>query len=346
MSYLRIKDNRSLKLSIHLGIWLCFLMVYAIIFGRFLPVSLSLLRGLGNILPMMVIFYVNLYLVNHFLERRNYLPFVLINIVLMGSMAALRVRFNLKFPEIEPEFFLASEQVGWRFGAIVTNIAVLVVSIFYQILENRYENEQRNLATIKDQQEAQLQFLRAQINPHFLFNTLNNIYSLAVVKSDKTPEMVLRLSSLLRYVVYDGRSELVELNREAQQIREYIELFQLRSEEAQDITFEERGELEGLKVEPMILIPLVENCFKHCDFDTNEAAFVRISLAATDEKLTFHTLNSRDEEQQQKDSIGGVGLDNIQRRLRLKYDGRYRLKIDKQPNRFEVILELQIPTGL
>lgn len=337
-----IKDNRSLKFWIHAGIWLCFLMVYVIIFGRFLSTELSLLRGVANILPMMLIFYTNLYLVNRFLERRRYLPFALINLILLLAMVSLRVHLNLLFPEIDRELFLASERTSWRAGAAVTNIAILVVSTFYQILENRYTIEQRNLATIKDQQEAQLQFLRAQINPHFLFNTLNNIYSLTVVKSDKAPEMVLRLSNLLRYVVYDGRSELVELERETRQIREYIELFQLRSETPLDISFEQMGHSRGFKVEPMILIPLVENCFKHCDFDTNEAAFVRIFLSVNGRTLTLKTLNTRNEGQQQKDRVGGVGLDNIRRRLQLKYGSGYRLEITKPEGQFEVRLELQL----
>ncbi|MCO6479187.1 MAG: histidine kinase [Phaeodactylibacter sp.] len=342
MVFRGIKDNRSLKLWIHIGIWLCFIMVYAIIFGRVLSVELSLLRGLVNVLPMMLIFYANLHLVNRYLERRRYLPFFLANLFLLAVTVALRVRLNLMFPDVSRELFLASEQTSWRAGALATNIAILVVSTFYQILENRYENEQRNLATIRDQQEAQLQFLRAQINPHFLFNTLNNIYSLAVARSDKTPEMVLRLSNLLRYVVYDGRAAQVELAREVGQIREYIELFQMRSEFPLDITFEQQGGIEAVKVEPMILIPLVENCFKHCDFDTNEEAFVRISLAVKDDWLFFHTINSRDEGQYQKDKVGGVGLDNIRRRLRLKHDGRHRLETDQSPGRFEVHLELPL----
>lgn len=342
MLFQQLNDNRSLKLWIHIGIWACFILVYAIIFGRALSVELSLIRGLVNVLPMMLIFYANLYLVNRFLERGRYLPFILINLILLGSMVVLRVRLNLMFPEVSRELFLASERTSWRAGALATNIAVLVVSIFYQILENRYENEQRNLATIREQQEAELQFLRAQINPHFLFNTLNNIYSLAVVKSDKTADMVLRLSNLLRYVVYDGRSAQVELQREAGQIREYIELFRMRSEGPLDITFEQQGETDGVKVEPMILIPLVENCFKHCDFDSNEAAFVRITLSVKDGELFFQTANSCDERQSQKDGVGGVGLDNIRRRLSLKYGGRRRLETREQPKRFEVSLHLPL----
>lgn len=163
-----------------------------------------------------------------------------------------------------------------------------------------------HLSIISEQREAQLQALRAQINPHFLFNTLNNIYSLAVVKSDKTAEMVLRLSNLLRYVIYDGRAERVALKREVEHIRQFIELFQMRSEEQLDIKFDTRGEIDGVQTEPMILIPIVENCFKHCDFDTNKRVFVCIDLQVDNEELYFKILNSKDDRHQQKDRVGAL----------------------------------------
>lgn len=342
MVFQGLKDNRSLQLWIHIGIWAGVLAIYLLFFGQFFSPGLSLVRGLSNLLPMMALFYFNLFLVNRFFEKGRYGLFVMAGLLLLALMVAFRVRTNLLFPDIDERVFLQDEQRSWFFGALATSVAVLVVSTFYQVLQNRYANEQRNLATIREQQEAQLQFLRAQINPHFLFNTLNNIYSLSVVKSDKTPDMVLRLSNLLRYVVYDGRSEQVELQREARQIRGYIELFQMRNEVPLDISFEERGQLDGIKVEPMILIPLVENCFKHCDFDTSEQAFARITLAVEQGRIAFETLNSRDENQQQKDRVGGVGLDNIRRRLQLKYENRFCLEIDKQAGRFGVRLELHL----
>ncbi len=333
---------RGLKFWIHVGVWLSFLLVYIIIFGQFFGFELSLLRGLVNLLPMMLIFYINLYLVDRFFEQKRYGRFIFANLLLLAAMVGLRVQLNLLFPDIDERAFLRNEERSWFFGALVTSIAVLVVSTFYQILDNRYANEQRNLAIIQEQQEAQLQFLRAQINPHFLFNTLHNIYSLAVVKSDKTPDMVLRLSNLLRYVVYDGRAEQVELKREARQIREYVELFQMRHEKPLDICFEVEGSLNDIKMEPMILIPLVENAFKHCDFDLNEAAYAHFRLEVSEGGLRFFTFNTRDVRQQQKDKAGGVGLENIRRRLELKYPGRYELRIDEQEAAFGVSLHLQL----
>jgi two-component system, LytTR family, sensor kinase len=152
--------------------------------------------------------------------------------------------------------------------------------------------------------------------------------------------MVLRLSNLLRYVIYDGKAEQVEVKREVEQIREYIELFQMRNEMPVDISFHATGNLDGRRLEPMILIPIVENCLKHCDFDTNEKAFARIELKADGDGLSFRTVNTRNEREVQKDMVGGVGLENIQKRLELKYPGRYRFSVKNLPDLFEVELNI------
>lgn len=334
--------NRRLENWLHIGIWVLFVLVHALIFTRFLPFEVSLLRSLANVIPMALIFYINLTFVNQYLEQKRYTLYGLFITLLFLLFTYLRTKINMQFPEMQREILTADTWNGWAIGATLTNLSVLVLSIFYQILYNRYRNEQRNLAIINEQKEAQLQFLRAQINPHFLFNTLNNIYALAVTKSDKTAEMVLKLSNLLRYVIYEGKAEQVELQQEVKHIQQFIELFQMRSEQPLNIQFQVTGETKGIQIEPMILIPIVENCFKHCDFDTNEQAFVKIHLQIKDKMLHFQTINSKNDTDLQKDKVGGVGLENIHKRLELKYKEKYQLAVIGEKNRFEVDLELEI----
>lgn len=334
--------NKRLKVWLHIGVWVAILLGYALIFYRFFPFHLSLLRALGNTIPMLILFYVNLYLVNRFFEKKAYFSYTLAAIGLILIIGYIRVSINLNFPDINQNMLFLTEQQSWRLGALLTNLSVLVISTFYQILQNRYAAERKNQEIINKQNEAQLQFLRAQINPHFLFNTLNNIYALAVAKSDKTAEMVLRLSQLLRYVIYDGRAEKVLLEKEVEQIEQYIQLFQMRNESLQDIQLTVKGDLKSQKMEPMILIPLVENCFKHCDFDSNEQAFVHLLLEFDGNTLHFQTRNTKNDGDQQKDLIGGVGLQNIQKRLALKYPGHHQLDIRDTKELFEVDLVLEI----
>lgn len=334
-----MNDRKQLKLWMHIGVWLLAFLIHTLVFSRFYSFPLSLLRGLLNVAPMALLFYVNIRLVNRYFDKKRYWLFALYSGGMVLLITFFRVRINLSFPDIALVSGPAiNERLFLRFGALATNVGVWILSTLYQVIRNRDEDELRNLAVISRQQEAQLQALRAQINPHFLFNTLNNIYSLAVVRSEKTAEMVLKLSNLLRYVTYEEVGQPVALQREIDHIRQYIDLFQLRSETPLDVKLDIQGNYEGMQVEPMILIPLVENCFKHCDFDTNPNAFVRIQLEVKGQSLYFYTKNTKNEADKQKDEVGGVGLDNIRRRLELLYPGQYGLSISNQPATFEVKL--------
>ncbi|MFN7117674.1 MAG: sensor histidine kinase [Saprospiraceae bacterium] len=335
-------QNHRLELLLHLGIWTLFILVHALIFTRFLTFEISLLRSFANVVPMALIFYINFILINRYLEKRDYLRYGIFLLCLFLAATLLRTEINMLFPDIRKEVIVLEERQGWGIGAAITNLSVLILSIFYQILYNRYRNEQRNLAIINEQKEAQLQFLRAQINPHFLFNTLNNIYALAVTKSDKTAEMVLKLSNLLRYVIYDGKAEQVELKREVEHIQEFIHLFQMKSETSLAINFTVKGNLNFIKIEPMILIPIVENCFKHCDFDTNMHAFIKIDLVMDNNILHFQTINTKNDQDLQKDKVGGVGLENIRKRLEMKYKDQHQLIIERQKDQFLVDLTLHL----
>lgn len=335
-------QNKRLEIWLHIGIWTLFVFIHALIFTRFLTFDVSLLRSFANVVPMALIFYLNFTLVNRYLERKQYIHYIFFIALIFIGTTLLRTEINAQYPDVRREIIVIEERQGWAIGATLTNLSVLVLSIFYQILYNRYRNEKHNLAIINEQKEAQLQFLRAQINPHFLFNTLNNIYSLAMVKSDKTAAMVLKLSNLLRYVIYDGKAEQVELTREVEHIQHFIELFQMKSETPLKITFKVNGKVNGTKIEPMILIPIVENCFKHCDFDTNEHAFVDITLNVENKKLIFQTINSKNNQDLQKDKVGGVGLENIRKRLELNYIDRHELKVTPEEERFTVHLELNL----
>ena len=194
---------------------------------------------------------------------------------------------------------------------------------------------------LAEQREAKIQFLRAQMNPHFLFNTLNNIYSLAVVKSEKTAPLVLRLSDLLRYVIYDAQQEQVPLAKAITILEEYIELFQLQYEEQKDITFTYQLPRKGYLIEPLLLIPLVENCFKHSDLAENENGYVHLELLIDEDEMTFSAKNSFNPLQSQKDEQGGVGLENIRRRLALQYPDDHQLTQEKSKDHFCV--QLAIP---
>lgn len=333
--------NKLLIRLAHLTFWSIYLVIYTWVFSHFIPVQTSLLRGIANGLPLFVLVYGNIWSINHFFERKKYAISIAIAVGLFFGMIPVRLWINSLFPDPQIANNLVTGSDSSKIGIILTNLLFITLSSFYQVLVNRFRKERIQTKELQAHQEAQLNYLKAQINPHFLFNTLNNIYSLAVKKSDKTPEMVIRLSHLLRYVVYDSQEKMVPLGKEVNHIKEYLELFKMRSFPEPNIRFRILGETNGIEIGPMILIPLVENCCKHCDFDTNEDAFALITLQVKKNGLSFQTQNTFNIEAP-KDKVGGVGLQNIQKRLKMLYGNRQKLKTYEENNTFIVQLNINM----
>ena len=333
------KNIQKLRLTIalHIIFWSVIGLSYILVFWLVFDSGQLILRAVVNLSFLSFIFYFNTYvLVNKLLENKRYILFGIATFFIVVLFVPIRGYVNLIYSPPTIEMYGSQVERGFYVVAFASNLGIVLFSSFYQVLVNRLKAERLAEEVTARQNEAQLQFLRAQINPHFLFNTLNNIYSLAVSRSEKTAEMVLKLSNLLRYVVYDGKGEPVSLKKELEQIQQFIELFQMRSEAPLRIVFEKNTIPDRAFIEPMILIPIVENCFKHCDFDTNERAFVEMSARVEGSSLRFTTLNSKNDNDKQKDKSGGVGLMNIQRRLELQHPGKWKMSSNNHGTKFEV----------
>ncbi|MEP0714325.1 MAG: sensor histidine kinase, partial [Algoriphagus sp.] len=193
----------------------------------------------------------------------------------------------------------------------------------------------RDLETQKN--KAELAMLKNHINPHFLFNTLNNLYGLCVEKSDLAPEVVLMLSEMMRYTIYEGKENEVLLSKEVEYLESFLALHKLRHRQIPKIEFQ-LNLVEGLKVAPLLFIVPVENAFKHGVEKLTEGAFVRIDLSANQEKLSFRVNNNYDLEGENTGK--GIGLENLRRRLELTYPGQHSLQISQQNGIYNLVLEI------
>jgi sensor histidine kinase YesM len=325
------------RLITHLAGWGLTFLVFFYLFSGLRGVEEGFARTCLNMAFLLAVFYGNAkILVNRFFETERYRRWLLLTLIFWLGMAALRAKSELWI--FGGNIFTGNtppEQGGIRMFAlyVLSYLMLLIFSALYQLLENRRELEARHA-------EAQINYLKAQINPHFLFNTLNNIYSAATLQHPRTADMVLRLSELLRYVTYDAQADRVPLEKEIAQIRAYLELFQLKSETPLPIYFEVEVETANRQIEPLLLLPLVENALKHGDLEENPAAFVRILLRNEPNSLSFSVENSFDPANAQKDEVGGVGLENIRQRLELHYRGRYRFEAKVEGERFRAELGL------
>ncbi|MES2110196.1 MAG: histidine kinase [Bacteroidota bacterium] len=196
----------------------------------------------------------------------------------------------------------------------------------------------------KQQKENELRHLKAQLNPHFLFNTLNNLYGLSVIESKKLPDLMLKLSELLRYSLYDTNQNYVAVQKEVDYISSYVELERIRLSDKTDIRLDITGDYTELYIAPLLLIIFVENSFKHFSAAKSSPAFVRITFKIEGNGLQLRVKNSIDPDYApvQNKSKGGLGLGNVKQRLDLIYPGQYNLTTNKENDYFEINLQIDL----
>jgi two-component system, LytTR family, sensor kinase len=186
--------------------------------------------------------------------------------------------------------------------------------------------------------ETELRFLKSQLNPHFLFNTINNLYALALEKSDKTPDALLKMSSLLRYFLYECTKDKVPVEKEWEALLSYQDLFRLRHESVLNVTLSNHITSKGM-IEPMILIPLLENCYKHSGIDLEPSAFIEVQIEQVNDFLQANFTNSIfNNIPKDNEKSTGIGLAAIQKRLALHYPGITTINITKNETNFHVHL--------
>ncbi|MDF2190707.1 histidine kinase [Paraflavitalea sp. CAU 1676] len=207
--------------------------------------------------------------------------------------------------------------------------------IIYFFIHNERELKLNQAKLMLANKQTELSFLRSQVNPHFLFNSLNNIYSLVYHKNDQSLSAIAKLSDLLRYMLYDA-NEQVPLEKELEYIDKYIDLQQMRFDQPVQVGMAVSGRPEKARVPPLLLIPFVENAFKHGDL--RHGIGIQVKTYADEQVVRFGVVNAIGHHQ--KDAGGGIGLENVRRRLDLLFPGKHRLEIKQTTDIFEVELEI------
>lgn len=229
---------------------------------------------------------------------------------------------------------------------VQVSVITLFITIFVSMLRfavDWFELEARKREIENEKLYAELNFLRAQINPHFLFNTLNNLYYLAYSKSENTTEVISKLSAMMRYMIYESNHEKVLLTKEIEYMENYISLEQLRLNNQVPIQFEIKGDTENIWIAPLIFITFLENAFKHGVNNKNSGAWVNISIRMNGKKCTYRVENSKQTTPtDSREGKSGIGLQNVNRRLELSYPNQYLLKAEDTPDRYSVQLDITL----
>jgi LytS/YehU family sensor histidine kinase len=295
------------------------------------------------LLPVTIIttYYLNYILIPKYIFSKRYAKFFLYFIytliisfyIEMGTVLVIFIGVaELKITELYPSNTNAILLIAGMYVVVFLGVALKLL--------NHYNHSQVEIEKLKSEKvEAELKFLKSQLHPHFLFNTLNNLYALTLEKSDRASDVVLKLSELLDYILYKCNAEMVTMEQEIKQIENYIELEKLRFGGRLELTFNIGQFPITAMIPPMLLMTLVENSFKHGVSKTVLNSWIHIDLFPEGNQLIFNIKNSKQEPVDIKtDSSGGVGLQNLQNRLNLIYKDNYTFTIDEQDTFFNAQL--------
>lgn len=224
---------------------------------------------------------------------------------------------------------------------IVVTLALLSLGTSIKATERWLNNEKEKNQIKEEKRNAELSFLKSQIDPHFFFNTLNNIYSLTSLKSDRAPQTILKLSELMRYNIYEANKDMVFLKDEINYVQNFIDLQKIRLPKNVDIDYYVRGNIGERKIEPLLFLPFIENSFKHGIDYTNNCS-IDIEITIEDQEITLLVINNTSSRKNIISKQSGVGLSNIKQRLELLYRNRYELKISENEKSFMVKLILYL----
>jgi len=296
--------------------------------GKFLLVYLNLLLLLPNLLL-----------------RQKYLQYFLalvasfVLVAVVQRLFSVYVTFPLLFPNatLVPDIFSLARFLQYAAGAfslMVFTSAIRIIIVWQQNQKKTQELEKRQLST-------ELQLLKTQLNPHFFFNTLNNLYGLAMENSQHTASMIMRLSEMMNYILYESNSKTVPLTKEIAALKNYIQLEKTRYGDRVQVSFNVKGNPDKISIPPMLILPFVENAFKHGVSQETTQAWMNISVSAEPNDFSFQIENSKAGHQLNGSVNHGIGLENVRRRLVLLYPEAHELKFFDEKETFLVVLNLK-----
>ena len=336
---------KNKAILVHVLVWGILLVVLCLVNVRERPAdALLLIVGYGAL--NIAIFYVHYFFINPVLVSENnywragaYIVAVLaVSVGIKYGIALYHQDVILKYRDTDnKEQVLTAMQ--YSVVSLITGMFFMFSSTAVYVISANVKNREHRKSLENEKLNAELAFLRSQINPHFLFNSLNSIYSLAYQKSDKAPEAILKLSEIMRYMLDESNEETVWLHEEINYLHNYIDLQKMRFQEKTYVDFQVDIDKTEHRIMPLLLISFLENAFKH-GASTDASQPIRIRIKVNNGRLHFKVENAKN--QLNKDQAKGIGLNNLQRRLQLGYPDRHTLHIVESENYYSSELFLYL----
>lgn len=320
---------------LHVAVWSVLLAIPTILFWDESWLGLSASFFFISTLYHIGLFYLNVYFLYPKLLNRRWWWLYILSLV---GIVILSYYVKLFILQINREFLLTHANQRVIFFSL---LPILIASIIFRLINDRVRFERLEKEARAQRLDAELKFLRSQVSPHFLFNMMANMVSLARQKSDLLEPSLLRLSDLLRYMLYDSAQPKISIASEIENIENYVALQKLRFGEDMQVTMNIENNCPDCLVEPMLLLPFIENAFKH-GVGMLKDPFIKIDLHVNKDAVRFNSVNNFNPENLAKDRNSGIGLVNVKNRLKLLYPGKYELKIEDKSNLFSVQLMVDL----
>ena len=333
--------KRSWQIFWHVLFWLSMISFFVFIAHGNGKTSLQTLLIIFVVFGVLNIslFYLNfLVLIPRYLDTKKYKYYAGVIVITISIIGIIKYAVALIFKSTI--LVRMGVTIGfWQYllSSAFTSVIFIFLSTVLKFTVDWFLNERVQRDLENQRLTAELSFLKSQINPHFLFNSLNSIYSLAYQKSDTTPEAILKLSEIMRYMLYECNDHKVELTKELQYLQNYIDLQKIRFGNKAFINFEVNGEVNNQHIVPLLLISFIENAFKH-GVANDPLSPILLKINLSDGHLYFFVQNKK--HSHNRDASGGIGLINVKRRLDLLYAGKYNLEIRDEADTYTAQLSL------
>ena len=331
----------------HIILWLVYYLFWVYVLSPGITKADFYINSFVIVMIHALVSYFNIYfLFPLFLQKRAYIKYfvAIVLTISLGSLveAAVFTKLNtianeFKSGLLSPRFLLSTAMA-------ITYTTAITMSL--KLLKHWYEKERLAKELEKINAETELKYLKSQINPHFLFNSLNSVYALALQKSDLAPELILKLSDILRYILYEGSEKKVSLTQELKYLKSYLELEKVRHGTRMELDIEIVGNTDNKEIAPMLLIPFVENSFKHGLGKDMDKGYVKVQVNSETNELKFAIANSKpkkgNEISRQNGYQGGIGLINVKKRLDMLYPKKHNLTMGSTEGEFKVELNINL----
>jgi two-component system LytT family sensor kinase len=291
----------------------------------------------------MLVYITNYLLLPQLFYKKKYALFILVFLAMIVASSLLKMQILGRYLNDARLFDIAANWKARVYDNIIPHFFLVTAGAAGKVMFDYTRMQQRLAEVAKEKAETELNFLKSQINPHFLFNSLNSVYFLIHKDNREARGALHKFSEMLRYQLYEMDGDKIPIEKEIHYLKDYMDLQQLRKDEKYSVEFNCSAAVKGFSIEPLLLIPFVENAFKHISHHNDTTNYVKVDMTRANGTFTFHVENSKENTQHAaKELQGGIGLPNVKRRLELLYPGKHELRIGETDKTFAVQLNLHL----